>query len=82
MNETTSTDLRAWLEHAVDLYVKHGEVPDAYPPGIADVRWEHNSPLARWDGGDVWTREKPQPRPGWTFTAVLDSGQTIEVWRP
>lgn len=79
---STVSEIRSWLEEAVDLYMQRGEAPEAYPPGVVDVRWEQNSPLARWDGGDVWTRTKPQPRPGFTFTAELESGETIEVWRP
>lgn len=73
MSESTKTDLRAWLEEAVDHYIQQGEIPDAYPPGVGDVRWEHNAPLA-------WTPEAPKP--GFTFTAELDNGETIETWRP
>lgn len=82
MSESPEIDLRAWLEEAVDLYMQRGEVPDAYPAGVVDVRWEHNSPLALPTSADALARERPQPRPGFTFTAELESGETIEVWRP
>lgn len=78
MSESTKTDPRAWLEEAVDQYMQHGEVPDAYPPGVVDVRWEHNDPLPLQ--GDASTRVAP--RPGFTFTAELNSGEEIETWRP